>query len=99
MKNPWSTLEDSLLVADYLAMLALQHRGMPYNKSATRRALLPRLNGRSEGSIEFKRCNVSAVLATLGRGHLNGYLPCANYQGQLVNVVRDQLAAQERNAA
>ncbi len=96
MKNQWSPAEDAAIVADYLAMLAAQSRGLPVNKSKTRRALLPLLNNRSEGSIEFKRCNVSAVLADLGMPHLKGYLPSAgaNYQRSLVAVVQSQLASQ-----
>lgn len=93
--NPWSDAEDAAIVADYLLMLAQQARGLPVNKSKTRRALLPLLNNRSEGSVEFKRCNVSAVLADLGCKYLSGYLPSAgaNYQKKLADEVERQLAA------
>lgn len=82
----WAPSEDSAVVADYLAMLALQSKGLPFNKSKTRRELVAgACAGRSEGSIEFKRCNVSAVLKDLGRPWLNGYRPesGANYQSAL----------------
>jgi hypothetical protein len=87
----WTESEDRAIVADYLAMLAAVGRGEKINKAATRRALLPVLNNRSEGSIEFKRCNVSAVLVSLGRGYLSGYLPRDNYQSRLVDTVKAAL--------
>ena len=92
---PWSETEDRLIVRDYLAMLALTQRGLPVNKSATRRALLPLLNGRNEGSIEFKRCNVTAVMRLLGHPELKGYLPRDNYQSRLVDIVRSELGQKE----
>ena len=85
---PWSEVEDITIVTDYLLMLELQTKGKPFNKSATRRALLPRLNHRSEGSIEMKRMNISAVLADLGCAYLVGYKPAANYQKSLVVTVK-----------
>ncbi len=91
----WSGDEDRAIVRDYLEQMAALGRAERVNKTATRRALLPRLNGRSEASIEFKRCNVSAVLVELGRGYWPGYRPAANYQRSLVDVVRAELAARE----
>ncbi len=87
----WTETEDALIVRDYLALLAAVGRAERINKAATRRALLPLLNNRSEGSIEFKRCNVSAVLVSLGRGYLSGYLPRDNYQARLVDTVKAAL--------
>ena len=89
---PWSEAEDRAIVNDYLDMLDNQQRGLPVNKSSTRRALVPLLNNRSDGSIEFKRCNVSAVLAELGHPQLKGYLPRDNYQSGLVAIVEQELA-------
>lgn len=86
----WTESEDAAIVADYLALLAAVGRGEKINKAATRRALCEKL-GRSEGSIEFKRCNVSAVLVSLGRGYLSGYLPRDNYQRRLVDTVKAAL--------
>lgn len=91
---PWSAEEDRAIVRDYLDMMAAHGRGEKVNKTATRRALLPRLNGRSESSVEFKRCNVSAVLADMGRAWLPGYRPAANYQKSLADAVRAELATQ-----
>lgn len=87
----WTESEDAAIVADYLALLAAVGRGEKINKAATRRALMEKLNNRSEGSIEFKRCNVSAVLVSLGRGYLSGYLPRSNYQARLVETVKRAL--------
>ena len=87
----WTEAEDRAIVIDYLRMLQAVGRGEKINKAATRRALLPLLNNRSEGSIEFKRCNISAVLVSLGRGYLSGYLPRDNYQARLVETVRSVL--------
>lgn len=83
-------------------MLALQSRGLPYNKSKTRRELIAgACAGRSEGSIEFKRCNVSAVLHDLGRPHLSGYRPesGANYQSALRRHIESVLAVQPSTVA
>ena len=90
--KPWSHEEDQLIVKDYLAMLALQKEGKPVNKSATRRALLPQLNQRSEASIEFKRCNISAVLQDLQLPYLTGYKPRDNYQSRLADIVKQHLS-------
>jgi hypothetical protein len=87
----WTEAEDALIVRDYLALMAALGRAEKINKAATRRALLPLLNNRSEGSIEFKRCNVSAVLVSLGRSYLPGYLPRDNYQRRLVDTVKREL--------
>lgn len=97
----WTETEDALIVRDYLQMLADQSRGLPINKSRTRRALLPQLNGRTEGSVEFKRCNVSAVLSDLGRPWLKGYLPSAgaNYQRRLADTVLAQLTQTDAQPA
>lgn len=76
----WSELEAELIVTDYLNMLTLELTGQSYNKSARRRALLERLRGRSEGSIEFKHANISAVMVELGFPYLRGYKPRSHFQ-------------------
>jgi hypothetical protein len=58
----WSQDEVRLIVADYFAMLQAEMNGEPYRKSDHRKVLIPQLEGRSEGSVEFKHQNVSAVL-------------------------------------
>lgn len=96
---PWSVDEDRAIVRDYLEMMAALGRAEKVNKTATRRALLPKLNNRSEASIEFKRCNVSAVLAEMGRAWLPGYRPASNYQRRLVDVVTEELKQKEARSA
>jgi hypothetical protein len=76
----WTDEENDLIVADYFAMLADDIAARPYNKAEHRRALLPLLQDRSEGSIEFKHQNISAVLQGLGEDRINGYKPAVNYR-------------------
>ena len=87
----WSHAEVEAVGADYLKMLSLELAGQTYSKAAHRRALLEKLNGRSAGSIEFKHCNISAVLIHLGCPYLRGYQPRANYQRLLREVVEQQV--------
>lgn len=87
----WSQAEVEAVVADYLRMLSLELAGQTYSKAAHRRALLEKLNGRSAGSVEFKHCNISAVLIHLGCPYLRGYQPRANYQRLLREVVELQV--------
>ena len=98
--NPWTPAEDALIVADYLTMLRTTQRGLPINKAAHNRALLPQLAaGRNRSSIEFKHQNISAVMVSLGEPVLRGYKPLANYQQSLVTAVRAALAPKAVNVA
>ena len=89
---PWTDAENDLIVADYFAMLKKDVAGLAYKKTEHRRALLPLLNGRSEGSIEFKHQNISAVLKGLGEDWIPGYKPAFNFQMTLVDAVARWLA-------
>lgn len=89
----WSREEVEAIVADHLQMLALQLAGQTVNKSEHRRRLQAKLNGRTEGSIEFKHCNITAVLLDLGFPTLIGYQPRSNYQGLLGTIVAEQVLA------
>lgn len=93
--GPWSDAENDLTVASYFAMLADEVAGRQYNKAAHRRALLPLLQNRPEGAIEFKHQNISAVLKGLGEIWIQGYKPAFNFQMSLVDAVARWLA---RNA-
>lgn len=86
----WSREEVEACVADYLAMLTLELNGQRYSKADHRRALVQRLEGRSEQSVEFKHCNISAVMISLGYPYIDGYKPRANYQSLLFDVVEAQ---------
>lgn len=88
----WTDKENDLIVEDYFAMLADDVSGRPYNKAEHRRGLLPLLNDRSEGSVEFKHQNISAVLKGLGEDWIPGYKPAFNFQMTLVDAVARWLA-------
>jgi hypothetical protein len=91
MSESWSLPEVELVVADYFAMLWKELAGLPIDKTAHRKALQPRLNGRSHGSIEFKHQNISAVLINFDQPYVNGYKPRQNYQALLEQVVLEYL--------
>ena len=92
MLESWSNLEVKLIVADYFNMLVDELAGKVVNKTVHRKALRPLLKNRSEGSIEFKHQNLSAVLINLGQPYIKGYLPRYNYQKILIEQVLDYLA-------
>jgi hypothetical protein len=83
----WSDAENDLIVADYFAMLAEDIARRPYNKAEHRRRLRVALNDRSDGSVEFKHQNISAVLKGLGEAWITGYKPAFNFQGALEDAV------------
>ena len=83
----WTDEENDLIVADYFAMLANDVARRPYNKAEHRRGLVSLLRNRSEGSIEFKHQNISAVLKGLGEDWIPGYKPAFNFQTSLVVAV------------
>ena len=87
----WSRLEVEACVADYLTMLTLELNGQRYSKTEHAKALMQRLDGRSRQSIEFKHCNISAVMLALGFPYIDGYKPRCNYQGMLLDVVEAQV--------
>lgn len=91
MTDSWSKIEVALIVADYFDMLIKELNRIPFRKSDHRRQILPLLNNRSEGSIEFKHQNISAILINLGRPYIAGYLPRYNYQNLLEDEVIDYL--------
>lgn len=90
--DAWDWLECEAVVADYFTMMALELRGERYNKSRHRREVQTKLINRSDGSIEFKHQNISAILIELGYPYISGYKPAFNYQQQLKNVVLMHLA-------
>jgi hypothetical protein len=87
----WSPTENAAIVADYFAMLGHELRAEPYNKKEHRRRLQVALRARSEGAIEFKHANISAVLIELGFPYIDGYKPRGNYQELLMKEVAAQL--------
>lgn len=91
--NGWDWLECEHIVSDYFCMLYKELRGEQYNKTQHRRKLQEKLNNRSDGSIEYKHQNISAILLELGQTYISGYKPAFNYQQQLQKVVLAHLAA------
>lgn len=95
MPGDWSREEVEATVADYFEMLDLDLRGLDYNKSAHRRRLAGLLSGRSDGAIERKHQNISAILIKLGFVYISGYKPLGNYQQRLHEVVADRLGVSQ----
>jgi hypothetical protein len=88
--TPWTESEVSAVVDSYFWMLATERAGVPYSKAENRRRLMATVR-RSEGSIERKLQNISAVLDVLGAQWINGYKPLAHYQDALVAAVERSL--------
>lgn len=88
----WSEREVREAVRSYLGMFELELDGRQYSKTEHRRRLLPRLDGRTEGSIERKFMNISAALIQLGFPSIDGYKPLGNLQSLLLDVVAQELA-------
>lgn len=82
----WTSLELDLIVADYFAMLKEEQAGQRPHKTEHRRALMQQVH-RSEGSIEFKHQNISAVLTELGLPRIAGYKPAWNYQDAIFEAI------------
>ena len=93
----WSRLECELIAEDYLEMLAAECRQERYSKAEHRRRLMAKLSDRSEGSIEFKHQNISAVLIRAGHIYIRGYKPAWNFQELLETIVLDRVTAVEKS--
>ena len=91
----WSREEVEAIVADYLQMLTMELAGQSFNKTQHRQRLQGKLSGRSNASIEFKHCNISAVMLHLGFPYIRGYQPRSNYQALLVKVAQEQVGSKE----
>jgi hypothetical protein len=93
--SDWTEQEVELIIADYFAMLNDELLNKPVNKTLHRKALFLLLNNRSEGSIEFKHQNISAVLVHQGLPFIRGYKPRFNFQQILIKKVLDYLKEQQ----
>jgi hypothetical protein len=85
-RRNWADEELDLIIADYFAMLNDEAAGKPYNKADHNRRLQGHVD-RSEGSIEFKHQNISAVLLKLGLPRITGYVPAANFQKAIIPAI------------
>ena len=92
----WRPEELQAVIADYFDMLAADLSGRPYVKAHHRAGLVAKF-GRSNGSIEYKYQNISAVLDKLGASWIAGYKPANRYQGALVTAI-DQYLSTNRDA-
>jgi len=95
MAEDWTDVEVEAIVADYFSMLAAELRGEPYSKTEHRRRLAPMLSSRSDGAIERKHQNISAVLIALRFPYISGYKPLRNYQQRLLDTVSARLGSNQ----
>jgi hypothetical protein len=86
----WSDDELDFIIVDYFRMLQSELNGMDYNKSAHRRSLV-KLIGRTEGSVERKHQNISAVLGELALPTISGYKPLPNFQKSIIDAIERYL--------
>ena len=91
-RRNWTGEELDLIVADYFSMLNDEVVGIPFNKAAHNRLLRSKID-RSEGSIEFKHRNISAVLDKLGLQTVRGYWPAQNFQTAIIDAIERYLVA------
>ena len=82
MADDWSEAEVALIVDDYFQMLRAELEGLPFSKAEHRQRLSPKLSERSNGSIEFKHQNISALLVNIGLPYIDGYKPSGTNQAQ-----------------
>ena len=92
MAREWARIEVEATVADYFVMLQAELRGEPYNKTEHRGHLMRLLHDRSDGAVERKHQNISAILVELGYPYIDGYKPLRNYQQLLYDVVAERVA-------
>jgi hypothetical protein len=83
----WNDEELDFIIADYFSMLRSELNDADYNKSAHRRSLIA-LIGRTDGSIERKHQNISAVLNELA-------LP--NFQKSIIDAIDRYLTLNPQN--
>ena len=93
---PWTEYEVEAVVAAYFQMLRMQEMGQKPNKAEHNRRLQQLLPARSRQSIEYKHCNISAVLNLYGAPTLAGYKAYPNFQHLLVDIVGRALAQDRR---
>ncbi len=91
MTGAWSREEIEAIVSDYMDMLSAELKRESYNKSAHRRYLSELLSSRSDGAMERKHQNISAILIELGSPYISGYKPLGNYQKALRDAVLERL--------
>lgn len=91
MANNWTRQEVAAIVPDYFDMLTKELSGQNYIKAEHRRQLQKLITDRTEGSIERKHMNISAVLIEKGLPYISGYKPYHHYQALLKEEVEKYL--------
>lgn len=94
----WTDGEIALTVSTYAQMLRMELRGERYSKVDLVRGLLAALPARSQGAVERKLQNVSAVLDESGLEWIDGFKPLHHYQQELRAVVLDTFSPRHRLA-
>lgn len=92
----WTREEVEAIVEDYLHMLALELSGQQYNKAEHNRNLRIKLPSRTQGSIERKHSNISAVMRELEYPWIDGYKPLSHVQRGLLTDVAIARAPADR---
>lgn len=87
----WSEAELRASVEVYFAMLRQQLAGETVNKAEWRRKLQERIPARSDGAIEYRHQNISAVMVIFGAPCMPGYLPAKNIPKSLIGIVGEEL--------
>ena len=96
MDIDWTDSEVEIIVSDYISMLKDELSGIALNKTNHRKAILPLLNNRSPGAVEFKHQNISAALIEMGYPYINGYKPLPNFQRSKVTPIVDKFLRADR---
>ena len=89
--SSWTEREVQVVLDAYFQMLLWELDGRAFVKADVRGGIGSELPARSNKSIEFKWCNVSAVLDEMDLPWIQGYRPLPNYQRSLVRRVDDWL--------
>jgi len=89
--DDWTQKEVDATIKTYIKMLSKELSGKSYVKARHRHDLAQKLGERSEGAVEYKFQNTSAVLDELGYPHIQGYTPRRNYQQLLKERIIEML--------
>lgn len=88
----WSEYENEVAVDEYFGMLLRERAGLRYVKKRSIRRVRAQ-TGRTEGAVEYKFENVSAVLDNHGVQWIRGFKPAKNFQASLELIVLQQAEA------
>ena len=89
--SPWTKEEIEAVIAPYFRMLEMQLVGESFSKADVRAGVAAAVPARTPKAIEFKWCNISAILDELGLPWVDGFKPLRNYQRSLRSAVEGWL--------